>query len=489
MTSAIEQLPDEQLAIDELFREESLDHLGRMASALAGIGDGPPEHSLLQSMFRSMHSLKGTAAALGLSAVTELVHGVESLLEGLLARRLQWSYELASVMTQVCWTLEAMINHRGDPVAADVHQSLLASLAFFDAEELDKSAVPEPSLQWEILLGPLDADDDAVAAREMFKDLPELGLVQQENSPGPGCLRWVLTSSCTQAALVQVLSLHVAAGKLVVQAMPADAQPPALWSAQASEPLGAASSIKVSIAHLQKMDMQLQLACEAQAHLSLLLQQVGGLNQPDIRTSVQAVTQAIGDLRQTLAASRRVRAAEVLKRFPLLVENLAKQLGKDIVLHVKGSELELDRFVMAHISEALVHLLRNSCDHGIEPPERRVVSGKPARGTVTLSLRSSDSSLQVEVQDDGAGLSREAILGRAHQLGMLLPDPATDEAVWALVLAPGFSTAPAVTALSGRGVGLDVVRCAVEALGGQLSIRSAPGQGTAFMLDLPLPAS
>lgn len=489
MKTAIQQQPDDQTAVDHLFREESLDHLGRMESALAGIGKGPPEHSLLQSMFRSMHSLKGTASALGLSAVTELVHGTESLLEGLLAGRLQWSQELASVMTQVCWTLESMIKHRGDPVTAGLHPSLLDSLAVFNAELLDKSALPAPSLQWEILLGPLDADDDAVAARELFKDLPELGVVLQESSPSANCLRWVLTSSCTQEALVKVLSLHVAAGKLVVQAMPADAQPPALWSAQASAPLSAASSIKVSIAHLQTMDMQLQLACDAQAHLSLLLEQGGVLNQPDIRTSLQAVTQVMGDLRQTLAASRRVRAAEVIKRFPLLVENLAKHLGKDIVLHVKGSELELDRFVMAHISEALVHLLRNSCDHGIEQPERRILSGKPAQGNLTLSLRSSDSSLQVEVQDDGAGLSREAILGRAHKLGMPLPDPASDEAVWALVLAPGFSTAQAVTELSGRGVGLDVVRCAVEALGGHLSIRSASGQGTAFVLDLPLPAT
>lgn len=486
--SAIQQQPDDQVASDELFRQESLDHLGRMASALAGIGDGPPEHSLLQSMFRSMHSLKGTAAALGLSAVVELVHGTESLLEGLLTRRLLWSQALAAVLTQVCWTLESMINHRGEPVAAGLHAGLLASLAVFNAELLDKSAVPEPSLQWEILLGPLDDEDDAVAAREMFRDLPELGLVQQESSPSANCLRWVLTSSCTREALVQVLSLHVDAGKLVVQAIPADAPSPALMRAQASEPLSAASSIKVPVAHLQKMQMQLQEVFKSQAQLRLLLEQGGALNQPGIGIRLQALSQGIEDLRQTLAASRRVRAAEVLKRFPLLVENLAKQLGKDIVLHVKGGELELDRFVMAHISEALVHLLRNSCDHGIEPPERRILSGKPAQGTLTLSLCSSGSSLQVEVQDDGAGLSREAILGRAHQLGLSLPDPVTDEAVWALVLAPGFSTAPAVTELSGRGVGLDVVRCAVEALGGKLTIRSTPGLGTAFVLDVPLQA-
>jgi chemotaxis protein histidine kinase CheA len=156
--SAIQKQPYGQAAVDQLFREESLDHLGRMESALADICKGPPERSLLQSMFRSMHSLKGTAAALGLSAVAEVVHGTESLLEGLLTRRLKWSQELASVMTQVCWTLESMINHRGEPVACEVHQSLLASLAFFNGEELDKSAGLSPSSKWEILLGPLDAD-------------------------------------------------------------------------------------------------------------------------------------------------------------------------------------------------------------------------------------------------------------------------------------------------------------------------------------------
>ena len=488
MKTAIQEQPDDRTAIDELFREESLDHLGRMESELAGIGEGPPERSLLQSMFRSMHSLKGTAAALGLNAVTGLVHGTESLLEGLLSGRLQWSEEVAAVMPQVCWALESMIKHRGDTVAADVHQSLLASLALFNPQELDTSAVHAPLFQWEILLGPLDADDDAVAAQELFKDLPDLGVVQQQSAPRPDWLRWVLTSSCTREVLVQVLSLHVDAGKLVVQAVSADAVSPALSRAQAGAPLTAAPTTQVSIAHLQKMEMQFQQLCDAQTHLRLLLQQGGMLNQPGICTSLQAVTQAIGELRQTLAASRRVRAAEVLKRFPLLVQNLANKLGKDIVLNVNGSELEVDRFVMAHISEALVHLLRNSCDHGIEPPERRVLSGKSAQGTLTLSMRSSDRGLQVEVQDDGAGLSREAILGRAHKLGMSLPDPASDESVWALVLAPGFSTAPTVTELSGRGVGLDVVRCAVEALGGHLSVRSAPGQGTAFVLDVPLPA-
>ncbi|MFN5349136.1 MAG: chemotaxis protein CheA [Polaromonas sp.] len=486
MKTVIEQQPDGQASIYEFFRDEALDHLVRIESDLTGLGEGPPDRSLLQAIFRSMHSLKGTAAALGLSAVAELVHGTEALLEGLLARRLHWSEEVASLMREVCCTLEAMIKHPGDPAVAGVHQGLLVSLAFLASEELDKSAVYAPSFQWEVLLGPLGADDDAVAARALFRDLPDLGVVQQESSPRPGWLRWVLTTSCTAEVLAQVLSMHVDASKLAVQAVSVVAGYPSPLRGEAGAPLTDASTIRLSIAHLKKIDMQFERLCEAQAHLGLLLEQDEMAHKVGIGASLQEVAQATKDLRQTLEASRRVRAAEVLKPFPLLVQNLAKKLDKDIVLTLMGCELEVDRFVMERISEALVHLLRNSCDHGIEPPERRVLLGKPAQGTLTLSLRSSGSDLQVEVKDDGAGLSREAILGRADKLGLLLPAPATDEAVWALVLAPGFSTAPAVTELSGRGVGLDVVRCAVEGLGGRLSIRSAEGQGTAFVIDVPL---
>lgn len=484
--SVIQLQPDGQPSINEFFRDESLDHLGRIESALAGVAEGPPERTLLQSVFRSMHSLKGAAAALGLSAVVELVHGTESLLEGLIARRLHWSEEVATTIRDVCRTLESMIKHPDDPAVVDVHQSLLISLAVTSAEELDKSPVNVPLFRWEILLGPLDANDDAASARGLFKDVPELGVVELESSPRPGWLRWMLTSSSTAEVLVQVLSLHVDSSKLAVKPVTAGTESPSLLLADASAPLTDASTIKVSIAHLKKMETQIQLLHDAQDQLVLRFQQGGMLNQPDICASLQAVTQATEDLRQTLKASRKVRTAEVIKHFPLLVQNLAKKLDKDIVLILVGSELAVDRYVMQRLSEALVHLLRNSCDHGIEPRERRVLSGKPAQGTLTLSVRSSDTGLQIEVQDDGAGLSREVILDRAYKLGMLLDDPDTDEAVWALVLAPGFSTAPAVTELSGRGVGLDVVRCAVEALGGRLSIRSAPGQGTAFVIDVPL---
>jgi two-component system chemotaxis sensor kinase CheA len=462
MTAEVQHLATGSSSLSELFKEEALDHLSRIESGLEGLAMKPPDLALLQSMFRSMHSLKGTAAALGMTPVTQLVHCVESLLEGLLGHRLLWSQEAASVISDVCLTLEAMLKDQADPTTSRFHAKLMERLALLLDAEQEAPMTAATLFQWDILVGPLDADDDALAARQMFSELPELGVVEHESSPRPDCLQWLLTSPCSAEVLLQVLSLHVGAHKLVIRSAAPVAQ------ALPAQPV-ATPAIKISIAHLKKMDLHFLQLRDAQAQLSAVLQQAGVLSQPAVSTCLQAASHALDDLLQTLEDSRRVRAGEVL--------------------HMEGVELEVDRFVMEQVSDAVLHLLRNSCDHGIENPDHRLSCGKPIQGRLTLALRSSAGRLYVEIKDDGAGLSREAILGRAQKLGISPPEPATDEDVWALVLAPGFSTAPSVTELSGRGVGLDVVRCAVEALGGQLSIHSSPGQGTSFVLDLPLQAA
>lgn len=478
MNAGSEQLASRPVQLDELFVDEALAHLRRIESELADIGAAQPGRELLQSMFRSMHSLKGTSAALEVTSVTELVHRAETLLDRLLKGRLQWSPEVLSLMGRVCWSLESLITHPDHQAQEDLMSAL--EIVIQSGPAVADGSMPVPVFEWEIVLGPLDADDDAAAARELFDELPELGVVRDESSPRERYLRWLLTSSSTAEVLTQVLSLHVPADKLLIKALtPAVADKPV-------KSLSTNSTIRVSVAHLRELDLHFLRLKQAQDQLQRLLEHEGLLSQASVRALVKTCSQSMEGLRETLDASRQVRASEMLKRFPSLIHNLASKLGKQIDIRIEGAEMDVDRFVMEQISDALLHLLRNSCDHGIEMPAQRLVSGKSPQGTLKLEMRSTDGRLQVEVQDDGAGLSRGKILARAQELGIDLPEAASDEAVWALILAPGFSTASSVTDLSGRGVGLDVVRCAVEGLGGQLRIRSVAGQGTTFVLDMPL---
>jgi two-component system chemotaxis sensor kinase CheA len=182
-----------------------------------------------------------------------------------------------------------------------------------------------------------------------------------------------------------------------------------------------------------------------------------------------------------------VAIGEVFSRFPRVVRDVSRELGKEIELRIHGAEAELDKSMVDKIGDPLMHLVRNSMDHGIESAETRLAHGKPARGTVELNAYHESGSINIEVKDDGGGLDRQRILGKAIERGMVDADAAlSDQDVYRLILAPGFSTAETVTNLSGRGVGMDVVRSSIEALRGTLDIESVPGQSTTIRLILPL---
>lgn len=174
-------------------------------------------------------------------------------------------------------------------------------------------------------------------------------------------------------------------------------------------------------------------------------------------------------------------------RFPRMVHDVSEKLGKQIRLDTKGEDTEMDKMVMEKINDPLVHLVRNSMDHGLEPPEERIEAGKSEEGVVCLSAFHQGSSIVVEISDDGRGLSREKIVAKAVERGLVKEsDLLTDEQAFRLLLEPGFSTAEVVSDLSGRGVGLDVVRKNIESLGGSIDIRSVLGEGSTFTIRLPL---
>ena len=215
--------------------------------------------------------------------------------------------------------------------------------------------------------------------------------------------------------------------------------------------------------------------------------QISRIQRPDIQESAEVLLSLVQDIRDMTLRLRMVAIGEVFSRFPRVVRDVSRELGKDIELRVRGAESELDKSMVDKIGDPLMHLVRNSIDHGIEPAETRMARGKPARGTVELRAYHESGSINIEVSDDGGGLDRDRILRKAIENGMVAPDAhLSDQEVYRLILAPGFSTAAKVTSLSGRGVGMDVVRSNIEALRGTLDIESVPGQGTTMRLCLPL---
>ncbi|MFA5880973.1 MAG: chemotaxis protein CheA [Eubacteriales bacterium] len=220
------------------------------------------------------------------------------------------------------------------------------------------------------------------------------------------------------------------------------------------------------------------------------LEQIGRTNQsPDLAETLEQMDRITTDLQNVVMKVRMVPIDNVFSRFPRMVRDLAKDLGKEIDLIIEGKETELDRTVIDEIGDPLVHLLRNSIDHGIEDPSVRAAAGKKEHGQVVLSARYEGNNVVIEVEDDGKGLNPEAIKNRAVEKGLVLPEEAAEldeSSLVRLILQPGFSTVEKVTDISGRGVGLDVVKNKIEALSGSISIESNQGAGTSFKIQLPL---
>ena len=191
-------------------------------------------------------------------------------------------------------------------------------------------------------------------------------------------------------------------------------------------------------------------------------------------------------LQDAVMSIRMIPMAFVFNRFPRMIRDLAAKLGKKVELVTSGEATELDKGLIEKITDPLTHLVRNSVDHGVEPPEKRRALGKPETGTITLSAFHQGGSIVIEVRDDGAGLNRDKLLSKAREKGLPVHDGMTDQEVWALIFAPGFSTAEVVTDVSGRGVGMDVVKKNIAALNGSVEIDSQLGKGTRITVRLPL---
>lgn len=251
-----------------------------------------------------------------------------------------------------------------------------------------------------------------------------------------------------------------------------------------SEPL--VSSIRVSV---EKVDQLINLMGEiviTQAMLVQAAQDEGSLRNESLQNSLHQFERNTRDLQEAVMAIRMMPISFVFSRFPRVVHDLAQKLSKQVDLKTIGDTTELDKGLIEKLVDPLTHLVRNSLDHGIEQPEKRIAAGKDARGSITLKAFHQGGNVVIEVSDDGAGLNRDKILRKAIERGMHHTEELSDQDVYALIMEPGFSTAETITDLSGRGVGMDVVKRNITELGGSVELDSAEGYGTRITIRLPL---
>ena len=324
-----------------------------------------------------------------------------------------------------------------------------------------------------------EGDCDLTVAR-LSGETPTEALAPSGTQPAAPATAPVATTPPAQTATPEPAPL----------APPAAVAPVARQEAKPDAPMsgpGDSGSIRVSVEKVDELMNTVGELVITQAMLSQLGSHFDGPDAEKLRGGLAQLERNMRELQESVMRVRMLPISFVFSRFPRMVRDLAQRLGKQIELKLTGEQTELDKTVLEKIGDPLVHLVRNCIDHGIESPEVRTAAGKSAEGTVHLDASHRGGNIAVEVSDDGGGLDRERILAKARTRGLVGPnDTLTDAEIYELIFVPGFSTAEKTTDLSGRGVGMDVVRRNVKELNGKIEVRSEPGQGSRFVITLPL---
>ena len=520
----------------QTFFEEAAENLQRMEQLLLALDPAAVDDETLNAIFRVAHSIKGGAATFGFSEVAELSHEMETLLDRLRRHELAPTPPMVDVLLRGGDALWGQLSFRqGQAPESPSTQALVADIRQLARLSSAPAALePRPSVsqfpvrapiaagqrELEVRIGPLERGGGANHLHELFEEIPGLGEMRPLDfgEAVDGMRRFSVTTSCTDSELLDLFSFHVdralvhlsvlglgygfhdgnpgapseavqkAVTTAALAATPSAAAPTAA-AARSGGGAGAsvdATTLRVSV---DKVDQLINLVGELVITQAMLIQSSRSLDpvaHQALLSSISLVERNSRDLQDAVMSIRMIPMSAVFSRFPRMLRDLSGKLGKQVELVTIGEATELDKGLVEKIIDPLTHLVRNSCDHGIELPPVRTQSGKPAHGTITLSAWHQGGSVVIEVRDDGKGLSREKLLTKARERGLSAPDSLTDTQVWNLIFEPGFSTAEVVTDVSGRGVGMDVVKKNITALGGRVEIDSAPGCGMSVKVRLPL---
>jgi two-component system chemotaxis sensor kinase CheA len=528
------------------FLQEAEDLLAEIQEcALALDGESRPDE-IVGRLFRAFHTIKGSGAMFGFDYVSKFTHHVENLLDRVREGKVAVSPQLAELVLAAADEIKRLLAVEPGviPEPSEAREALIAALEAFSLHtaqiptaaigliELDNSASIAQERSWQIVFRP-GKDLFACGGNPLFllRDLEKLGSIDvvahtenvptlEELQPGACYLGWTvsLRTAADENAIRDVFVFVEDGAELTIKPMVDDTclpEPemrvtlPAV-NAPSSDPvtqvepsaegrrglerkpaaadsgkaLSKEATVRVPSARLDRL---VNLVGELVMNQSRLAQVALLAGTPDMSNPVQEMERLVAELRDDVLSIRMLPIGTIFGRFRRLVHDLSAELGKEVDLVTEGAETELDKSILDQLGEPLVHLLRNSIDHGIESADQRVELGKPRRGTIRLSAAHMGSHVVISIEDDGAGIPRAVIRAKAIDRKLIASEATlSDRELLNLILLPGFSTAERVTNVSGRGVGMDVVKRQIDALRGSLTVASDEGIGTRIALSLPL---
>lgn len=498
----------------QTFFDEAYELLADMEQHLLVLQPEAPDAEQLNAIFRAAHSIKGGAGTFGFSVLQETTHLMENLLDEARRGEMQLNTDIINLFLETKDIMQEQLDaykqsQEPDAASFDYICQALRQLAL-EAKDETPSAVTRLSVVAKS--EPQDEQSRSQSPRRIILSslkAGEVDLLEEELGhlttltdvvKGADSLSAILPGDIAEDDITAVLCFVIEAAQITfetVEVSPKISTPPVLKLAAEQAPTGRverekttrsseSTSIRVAV---EKVDQLINLVGELVITQSMLAQRSSELdpvNHGDLITSMGQLQRNARDLQESVMSIRMMPMEYVFSRYPRLVRDLAGKLGKQVELTLVGSSTELDKSLIERIIDPLTHLVRNSLDHGIELPEKRLAAGKNSVGNLILSAEHQGGNICIEVTDDGAGLNRERILAKAASQGLTVSENMSDDEVAMLIFAPGFSTAEQVTDVSGRGVGMDVVKRNIQEMGGHVEIQSKQGTGTTIRILLPL---
>jgi two-component system chemotaxis sensor kinase CheA len=534
----------------DTFFEEAEELLADMERYLLELDVDEPDSEQLNAIFRAAHSIKGGAGTFGFDALQKTTHLFENLLDHTRKGELRLRRDIVDTFLETKDMLSDQLDayRNGAEPDQEAFERICQTLQRLALEEIGQDldsgapvasisqpvAKSEPEPEAPVEQGAASDSDLRVVAllnvgekdrQLLVEELGQLGEVVAQGGD-EACYEVTLSSSVSNDDIEAVMCFIIDTDQIKIRGADAGGAPQAAAPAAAPEveevqsapvqatvepapsaaPAGGAksdsgkpakakakakgggesTSIRVSV---DKVDQIINLVGEliiTQSMLDQTVSEMDNVANSALQNGMSLLQRNARDLQESVMSIRMIPMDFVFSRFPRVVRETAAKLGKEIELVTEGESTELDKSLTERIIDPLTHLVRNSLDHGIEPPDVRQAAGKPRTGKLVLSAKHQGGNIIIEVIDDGAGLNRDRLLAKARENGLPVSDAMSDDEVWQLIFAPGFSTAKEVTDVSGRGVGMDVVKRNIQGMGGHVQIMSRPGEGTTIRIVLPL---